>query len=174
MAQRGRPAKPKTGKDAVGVKLLRGKNKDVLFWISDAMRFAPPNCKTPVWHYTWKSKCTSCGKSHAQTLHTSYLPIKQGKEISYRMRCEKCRGEAGAGKAVEPVKAVVISDQERAQAQRVLTVFTVDTQDNREAAKWMSAANWDAGFKALVRSTLAGVRCEYMTEQFISELANNG
>ena len=169
MAQRGRPATPKTGKDAIGVKLLRGKNKDVLFWISDAMRFAPPGMRTPVWHYVWKAKCTTCGKSHAQTLQTSYLEIKQGKEIKYRIRCAPCRGEAGAGKAL-----VAISDQEKAQAARVLNVFTVDTPDNREAAKWMSAANWDAGFKDLVRSTIAGVQCEYMTEQFIAELANNG
>lgn len=175
MAQRGRPATPKTGKDAIGVKLWRGKNKDVLFWISDAMRFAPPGMRTPVWHYVWKAKCTTCGKSHAQTLQTSYLEIKQGKEIKYRIRCAPCRGEAGAGKAVgEVAKAVVVSDQERAQAQRVLTVFTVDTPDNRDAAHWMSAKNWDEGFKAIVRSTLAGVKCEYMTEQFIAELANNG
>lgn len=172
MAQRGRPASPKTGKDAIGVKLLRGKNKDVLFWISDAMRFAPPGMRTPVWHYVWKSKCTTCGKSHAQTLQTSYLEIKQGKEIKYRIRCAPCRGEAGAGKAVGVVPVASATDV--ALANRMLTALTVDTPDNREYVKWLSAANWDEAFKALVRSTIASVKCEYMTEQFISELAKNG
>jgi len=146
----------------------------------------------------WRSRCQDCGKMHTQrSIHKRPNHLDK---FPFSVFCDKCRtGKRGVTvlfraynqvpEAAEPLildedfnpvgcmaedADAPVSAQEQAQAARVLNVFTVDTPDNREAAKWMSAANWDVGFKALVRSTIAGVQCEYMTEQFIAELANNG
>jgi hypothetical protein len=175
--QRGRPSASLSGDEVIGRRVPRGLHPK--WWRCDNVRermIPREHGGGHVVEYRWVSRCTCGARMEEWKRYT--LPPVAAADHRLPAKCEACndrvtgRDQVGDDEAV--AVAPVASEQDRAQAARVLNVFTVDTPGNREAAHWMTAANWDAGFKALVRSTLAGVRCEYMTEQFISELANNG
>lgn len=173
--QRGRPSASLNGDAVIGRRVPRGLHPK--WWRCDNVRertIPREHGGGHVVEYLWVARCACGARMEEWKQYT--LPPVSGHRLP--AKCDACndrvtgRDRSDIGIPISPVPAASAADV--ALANRVLTALTVDTPANRKYVEWLSAANWDEGFKALVRSTIAGVQCEYMTEQFISELAKNG